>query len=55
MSDELETIKKISAYIEQRKASGATEEELDKHYEDLLSLQTNYYLGELLGDKDERE
>ncbi len=53
MSGELEAIQKTIAYIEQRKASGATEEELDKHYEDLLSLQTNYYLGELLGDDDE--
>ena len=53
MTDELETIKKISAYIEQRKAEGATDDELEKHYEDLLSIQTNYYLGELLGDDDE--
>lgn len=53
MTDELETIKKIAAYIDQRKAEGATNDELDKLYEDLLSIQTNYYLGELLGDDDE--
>jgi hypothetical protein len=50
MDDELRVIKEFTAYIDLRLAQGATQAELDKLYEDLHSLQENYYLGELLGD-----
>lgn len=53
MDDELRVIKEFTAYIDKRLAEGATQAELDKLYEDLHSLQENYYLGELLGEDDE--
>ena len=53
MDAEFEEIKRFIAYIEKNKLEGATQAELDKLYDDLHSLQENYYLGELLGEDDE--
>ena len=49
--EELEAIISFTKYIDKRMYEGASVEELDKLYEDLHSLQQNYYLGELLGEE----
>lgn len=53
MDSEFEEIKRFVAFIEKRYAEGASAAEVEKLYEDLHSLQQNYYLGQLLGDDDE--
>ena len=49
--EELNAIIEFTRFIDKRLADGASMEELDKLYEDLHSLQENYYLGELLGEE----
>ena len=49
--EELESIIGFTKFIDKRLAEGASEEELDKLYEDLHALQQDYYLGELLGEE----
>jgi hypothetical protein len=49
--EELKAIIEFTRFIDKRLADGASMEELDKLYEDLHSLQENYYLGELLGEE----
>lgn len=52
MDVELENIYRLIAFIEDLKNKGATENDLEKHYDDLQSLQSNYYIGKLLGEDD---
>lgn len=50
MTDEEEkkTIVRLEEYINHRMSAGATEQELDKLFDDLTSLKMNYYTGQLL-------
>ena len=50
LDEELALIHKIIAVIEERRAAGAPESEIDKLEDDLQGLQTNYYLGRLFED-----
>ena len=53
VDDEYAKLKDFAAFIDKRLAEGASEQELDKLYDDMHSLQQNYYLGMLLGDDNE--
>lgn len=51
MDKELKAIQRLQEYIDKRISAGASEEELDKLYDDINSLKQNYLLGELLGEE----
>ena len=53
MDSELQKIHNLIVFIEDLKSKGATEDKLEKHYDDLQSLQSNHYIGTLFGEDDE--
>lgn len=48
--NEKEAIERLQAFIDRRINEGASKEELDKIYDDLMDLKQNYYVGELFSD-----
>lgn len=47
---ELEAIKRLQTYIARRITEGASMEEVDKLYDEINQLKSNYYIGQLFSE-----